>query len=238
MKTLIAGVLGFGLSATLLLACTPCYQGVSVYDGQTAVPLDAPLAIDLGDPIYNDLPAISGHVGLFHANGTPVNAVVSLDEALSRITITPAAPLLPDHDYQIRSLLEEDFASATYDPSWTYRGHLVDFYTGTRPALLKVWRTGDTLLLLTSEPVPTASLLAGILLRDASGVPIEWANFTVSQPHPAFAWITLPEVSHPVTVQPQGDVLAQSPAIEAVTTGNLNDYVAFIEGQPTCLEDL
>ncbi len=147
-----------------------CPNGVSPFDGQTAVPLDVVLVIRTGEALPDDLPPLEGTISLLDVGeGRQVPLRVEVDPPSGELRVIPDEPLRPDAEYQLGAV---DWFELDEFPHWWGERDFgrdfayTSFLTASRPALLEVHRPEeDELVLAFSEPVDLHSLGGAVWAR-------------------------------------------------------------------------
>jgi hypothetical protein len=159
------------------ISCTDllCHTGAWPFDGQTAVPLDAVITLDIGANRAGAMPAVAPGVTLARVDGAyrPVPFDARWDPETGVVTILPDAPLEPDATYQLRGIEAYDIETPNQPVDLPYAAVHAVFHTFSRPTLLAAARVGDDLVLVTSEPLSAEAVTERLRLRDDADLPIE-----------------------------------------------------------------
>ena len=164
-----AALSAFGCSDLL------CHTGAWPFDGQTAVPLDAVLTLDIGANRAGALPAVTPGITLARVDGAyrPVPFDAAWDPETGVVTIVPDAPLEPNATYVLRGIDASDIETPNQPVDLPYVAANTVFHTFSRPALLTAARLGEDLVLVTSEPLSAEEMTARLQLRDDAALPVE-----------------------------------------------------------------
>ena len=152
-----------------------CHTGSWPFDGQTAVPVDAVLTLDIGSNRAGALPAVTPGITLARVDGAfrPVPFDARWDPETGVVTIVPDAPLEPDATYVLRGVEAYDIETPNQPVDLPYVAANTLFHTSSRPALVTAARLGDDLVLVTSEPLSADVIAERLRLRDDAALPVE-----------------------------------------------------------------
>ena len=186
-------VLGFSLSCSW----NDCTAGVSLFEGQSLVPLDPVIRFE-ADRLGEDDPWLGDTMSLVKVSGnkrTPVPFTYTARVGSSQIDLRPESPLEADQDYEVTGVEYGRTSSAHHTPSFGSMNPVtVSFTTRSAPQLVEALVVDEGMLLLvTSEPIEEADLQA--LTFDVKGTAVAAELIGYQDDREDFPLFSIPDLS-------------------------------------------